>query len=108
MKHLNVKPNIRTYELLFSLFSNINVPYEEGHVLSHVDVSKRISIIETDMLNNEIQHSFVSMKNLVCLLPIYYIYLPLVFVCSLEETKSVTCTILASLKITCSSMYNSQ
>ncbi|KAF0913796.1 hypothetical protein E2562_024883, partial [Oryza meyeriana var. granulata] len=65
MKHLNLKPNLRTYELLFSLFGNVNIPYEEGNVLSHVDVSKRISIIETDMLNNEIQHSFVCMKNLV-------------------------------------------
>ncbi|KAG8049901.1 hypothetical protein GUJ93_ZPchr0009g1135 [Zizania palustris] len=65
MKHLNVKPNLRTYELLFSLFGNINVPYEQGNVISHVDVSKRISIIEMDMLNNEIRHSFVSMKNLI-------------------------------------------
>uniref|UniRef100_A0A0E0B495 Pentacotripeptide-repeat region of PRORP domain-containing protein n=2 Tax=Oryza glumipatula TaxID=40148 RepID=A0A0E0B495_9ORYZ len=65
MRHLNLKPNLRTYELLFSLFGNVNVPYEEGNVLSHADVSKRISIIETDMLNNEIQHSFVCMKNLI-------------------------------------------
>ncbi|XP_040383427.1 pentatricopeptide repeat-containing protein At1g76280 isoform X2 [Oryza brachyantha] len=65
MKHLNLKPNLRTYELLFSLFGNVNIPYEEGNVLSRVDVSKRISIIEMDMLNNEIQHSFVCMKNLI-------------------------------------------
>jgi len=65
MKHVNMKATLRTYELLFSLFGNINVPYEDGNVLSHVEVSKRISIIETDMLNNEIQHSFVSMKNLI-------------------------------------------
>ncbi|XP_062193973.1 pentatricopeptide repeat-containing protein At1g76280 isoform X2 [Phragmites australis] len=65
MKRANMKPNLRTYELLFSLFGNVNVPYEEGNVLSHVDVSKRINIIEADMLNNEIQHSFVSMKNLI-------------------------------------------
>jgi hypothetical protein len=67
MKHLDLKPNIRTYEILFSLFGNVNVPYEEGNMLSHADMSKRISIIEMDMLNHEIQHSFVSMKNLVCL-----------------------------------------
>ncbi|XP_066392534.1 pentatricopeptide repeat-containing protein At1g76280-like [Miscanthus floridulus] len=60
-----MKPTLRTYELLFSLFGNVNVPYEEGNVLSHVDVSKRISIIEMDMFNNGIQHSFVSMKNLI-------------------------------------------
>ncbi|CAN6204761.1 unnamed protein product [Urochloa humidicola] len=65
MKHVKMKATLRTYELLFSLFGNVNVPYEEGNVLSHVDVSKRISIIERDMLNNEIQHSFVSMKNLI-------------------------------------------
>ncbi|KAG2644035.1 hypothetical protein PVAP13_2KG400000 [Panicum virgatum] len=65
MKHVNMKATLRTYELLFSLFGNINVPYEDGNVLSHVEVSKRISIIEMDMLNNEIQHSFVSMKNLI-------------------------------------------
>jgi hypothetical protein len=67
MKHVNMKPTLRTYELLFSLFGNVNVPYEQGDVLSHVDVSKRISIIEMDMFNNGIQHSFVSMKNLVSL-----------------------------------------
>lgn len=65
MKRMNIKPNHRTYEILFSLFGNINVPYEVGNVLSHVDVSKRISIIEMDMLSNEIEHSFVSMKNLM-------------------------------------------
>lgn len=51
---------------MFSLFGNVNVPYEEGNMLSHADVSKRMSIIEMDMLNHEIRHSFVSMKNLVC------------------------------------------
>ncbi|KAF8694746.1 hypothetical protein HU200_037832 [Digitaria exilis] len=65
MKRMNMKATVRTYELLFSLFGNVNVPYEEGNVLSHADVSKRISIIEMDMLNNEIQHSFVSTKNLI-------------------------------------------
>ncbi|WVZ65285.1 hypothetical protein U9M48_014679 [Paspalum notatum var. saurae] len=65
MKRVNLKPTLRTYELLFSLFGNVNVPYEEGNVLSHVDVSKRISIIEMDMLNNELGHSFLSLKNLI-------------------------------------------
>jgi hypothetical protein len=96
MKRMNVKPNRRTYEILFSLFGNINIPYEEGNVLSHVDVSKRISIIEMDMLSNEIEHSFVSMKNLVSLFSILHLDLHLSrcnleghevsYVLSLEET----------------------
>ncbi|KAI4995063.1 hypothetical protein ZWY2020_034966 [Hordeum vulgare] len=65
MRRLDLKPHIWTYEIMFSLFGNVNVPYEEGNMLSHADVSKRISIIETDMLNHEIRHSFVSMKNLI-------------------------------------------
>ncbi|TVU09913.1 hypothetical protein EJB05_43412, partial [Eragrostis curvula] len=59
MKRVNMKPNRKTYELLFCLFGNVNDPYEEGNVLSHVDVSKRINIIESDMLSNEIRHSFI-------------------------------------------------
>uniref|UniRef100_A0A453IZQ9 Pentacotripeptide-repeat region of PRORP domain-containing protein n=1 Tax=Aegilops tauschii subsp. strangulata TaxID=200361 RepID=A0A453IZQ9_AEGTS len=65
MRRLDLKPHIWTYEIMFSLFGNVNVPYEEGNMLSHADVSKRISIIEMDMLNHEIRHSFVSMKNLI-------------------------------------------
>ncbi|CAA6671155.1 unnamed protein product [Spirodela intermedia] len=30
MKQLNMRPNIRTFELLFQLFGNVNAPYEEG------------------------------------------------------------------------------
>lgn len=59
---------------MFSLFGNVNVPYEEGNMLSHADVSKRMSIIEMDMLNHEIRHSFVSMKNLVCLLNYFFFF----------------------------------
>lgn len=65
MRRLDLKPHIWTYEIMFSLFGNVNVPYEEGNMLSHADVSKRMSIIEMDMLNHEIRHSFVSMKNLI-------------------------------------------
>ncbi|KAM3315946.1 hypothetical protein ACQJBY_034214 [Aegilops geniculata] len=65
LRRLDLKPHIWTYEIMFSLFGNVNVPYEEGNMLSHADVSKRISIIEMDMLNHEIRHSFVSMKNLI-------------------------------------------
>jgi hypothetical protein len=91
MKHVNMKPTLRTYELLFSLFGNVNVPYEQGDVLSHVDVSKRISIIEMDMFNNGIQHSFVSMKNLVSLfLFMYYRDLRyLAIVCIKLEINSI-------------------
>ncbi|KAJ3677519.1 hypothetical protein LUZ60_003243 [Juncus effusus] len=65
MKKLNVKLNMRTYELMFALFGYVNVPYEEGNILSHVDVSRRIQLIETDMSRNGIRHSFTSLKNLI-------------------------------------------
>ncbi|KAL9248859.1 Pentatricopeptide repeat-containing protein [Drosera capensis] len=65
MVNLKVKPDIRTYELLFSLFGNVNAPYEEGNMLSQVDVSKRIKAIEMDMMKNGVQHSQISMKNLL-------------------------------------------
>lgn len=65
MKHLKILPDIRTYELLFSLFGNVNAPYEDGNMLSQVDVGKRINAIEMDMAKNDFQHSHLSMKNLV-------------------------------------------
>ncbi|KAK9946825.1 hypothetical protein M0R45_012268 [Rubus argutus] len=65
MKHLKVVPNIGTYELLFLLFGNVNAPYEEGNMLSQVDAAKRISAIEMDMANYGIQHSYLSMNNLL-------------------------------------------
>ncbi|XP_020251597.1 pentatricopeptide repeat-containing protein At1g76280 isoform X2 [Asparagus officinalis] len=65
MKHLQIKPNIRTYELLFSLFGNINIPYEKGNMFSHADVSRRINAIEKDMIRIGVQHSYMSMKNLI-------------------------------------------
>ncbi|KAI5341814.1 hypothetical protein L3X38_009689 [Prunus dulcis] len=49
MKQLKVVPDIRTYELLFSLFGNVNAPYEEGNMLSQVDAAERINAIEMDM-----------------------------------------------------------
>jgi hypothetical protein len=60
-----VKLDIRTYALMFSLFGNVNAPYEEGNMLSHVDVTRRISLIESDMSRNGICHTFCSLKNLV-------------------------------------------
>ncbi|GFZ10513.1 tetratricopeptide repeat (TPR)-like superfamily protein [Actinidia rufa] len=65
IKEMELQPDIRTYELLFSLFGNVNAPYEEGNMLSQVDVTKRINVIEMDMVKNGIQHSHLSMKNLL-------------------------------------------
>ncbi|ESR34481.1 hypothetical protein CICLE_v10004328mg [Citrus x clementina] len=64
MRQLKLRPDIRTYELLFSLFGNVNAPYEEGNMFSQVDSAKRINAIEMDMARNNIQHSHISMKNL--------------------------------------------
>lgn len=65
MKKLNLQPNIRTYELLFSLFGNVNAPYEEGNMLSQVDVAKRINAIDMDMMKYGLQHSHLSLKNVL-------------------------------------------
>ncbi|KAL6207627.1 hypothetical protein ACLB2K_018584 [Fragaria x ananassa] len=65
MKHLQVTPNISTYEQLFSLFGNVNAPYEEGNMLSQVDAAKRIKAIEIDMASYGIQHSALSMNNML-------------------------------------------
>ncbi|KAK9160415.1 hypothetical protein Syun_006756 [Stephania yunnanensis] len=65
MKQLNQKPDIWTYELLFSLFGNVNAPYEGGNMFSQEEAAKRIKAIERDMVNNGIQHSPLSMINLV-------------------------------------------
>lgn len=70
MQKLKVKPDTRTYALLFSLFGNVNAPYEKGNMLSQVDSAKRIKAIEMDMAKNGVQHSPLSMKNLV----ISYLY----------------------------------
>ncbi|KAL2522093.1 Pentatricopeptide repeat-containing protein [Forsythia ovata] len=65
MKQLNLQPDIRTYELLFSLFGNVNAPYEDGNILSQVDAAKRINAIEMDMMKHGFQHSHRSMNNLL-------------------------------------------
>nr|XP_043635035.1 pentatricopeptide repeat-containing protein At1g76280 isoform X2 [Erigeron canadensis] len=65
MKQLKVAPNIRTYEFLFSLFGNVNAPYENGNILSQAEAAKRIKLIEDDMMRNGIQHSYLSMRNLL-------------------------------------------
>ncbi|XP_057515961.1 pentatricopeptide repeat-containing protein At1g76280 [Amaranthus tricolor] len=65
MRKLKFKPDIRIYELLFSLFGNVNFPYEEGNLLSHAEATKRINAIEIDMLHNGIDHSKRSTINLL-------------------------------------------
>ncbi|KAK1316536.1 Pentatricopeptide repeat-containing protein [Acorus calamus] len=65
MKDLKVQFNRRTYELMFSLFGNVNTPYEEADVLSKAQAAKRIQAIEMSMIENGVQHNFISMKNLV-------------------------------------------
>ncbi|KAL8240053.1 hypothetical protein R6Q59_013408 [Mikania micrantha] len=65
MKQLKVAPDIKTYELLFSLFGNVNAPYEYGNILSQAEAAKRINVIEDDMVRNSIQHSYVSIRNLL-------------------------------------------
>ncbi|KFK42046.1 hypothetical protein AALP_AA2G204700 [Arabis alpina] len=65
MKQLKLRPDMWTYELLFSIFGNVNAPYEEGNMLSQVDCSKRINAIEMDMLRNGFQHSTLSRQNVL-------------------------------------------
>uniref|UniRef100_A0A1J3FWX7 Pentatricopeptide repeat-containing protein n=1 Tax=Noccaea caerulescens TaxID=107243 RepID=A0A1J3FWX7_NOCCA len=65
MKQLNLRPDMRTYELLFSLFGYVNGPYEEGNMLSQVDCCKRINTIEIDMVRNGFQHSPTSRRNVL-------------------------------------------
>lgn len=65
MKQATAKPDIKTYELLFYLFGNVNHPYEKGNLLSQAVVAKRIKVIEADMAKNGVQHSSRSIRNLV-------------------------------------------
>lgn len=65
MRQKELRPNIRTYELMFSLFGCVNAPYESGNMKSHLDAAKRISVIEADMLKNGIRHSSLSIANLL-------------------------------------------
>ncbi|PKU61908.1 pentatricopeptide repeat-containing protein At1g76280 isoform X1 [Dendrobium catenatum] len=65
IKCLNIRPNIRTFELLFSLFGNVNAPYERGNWPSHMHAAERIRHIEMGMRRSGVQHSYTSMKNLI-------------------------------------------
>ncbi|MED6124204.1 hypothetical protein PIB30_056858 [Stylosanthes scabra] len=65
MKQMKLVPDIRIYENLFSLFGTVNAPYEKGNIMSQAEAFKRINAIERDMAKNGIQHSHISMKNLL-------------------------------------------
>ncbi|KAJ8755154.1 hypothetical protein K2173_018952 [Erythroxylum novogranatense] len=65
MKQLKVRPDIRTYELMFLLFGAFDSPYQKADLLTHEDIAKRIKAIEMDMASNGIQHSHCSMKYLM-------------------------------------------
>ncbi|KAH6778303.1 hypothetical protein C2S51_009615 [Perilla frutescens var. frutescens] len=65
MKKLNLIPDIRTYELLFSLFVNVNAPYEDANIISQADAAKRINAIEKDMMRHGIQHNIFTLQNLL-------------------------------------------
>lgn len=75
MKQKKVSPDIRTYELLFSLFGIVNAPYEDGNILSQVECAKRINAIEKDMAINAIQHSHLSMMNLVSSIHVSFLHI---------------------------------
>ncbi|XP_047975263.1 pentatricopeptide repeat-containing protein At1g76280 isoform X1 [Salvia hispanica] len=65
MKDKNLKPDIRTYELLFSLFGSVNAPYDNPNLVSQADAAKRIKAIEMDMTRHGIQHNLFSLQNLL-------------------------------------------
>uniref|UniRef100_A0A7N0RH55 Pentatricopeptide repeat-containing protein n=1 Tax=Kalanchoe fedtschenkoi TaxID=63787 RepID=A0A7N0RH55_KALFE len=65
MKKMQVQLDMRTYELLFALFGNVNTPYEEWSRVSQEETAKRIRVIELDMARNGFQHNFTSMRNLL-------------------------------------------
>ncbi|XP_057776974.1 pentatricopeptide repeat-containing protein At1g76280 isoform X2 [Salvia miltiorrhiza] len=65
MKYRNHIPDIRTYELLFSLFGNVNAPYDNANMSSQADAAKRIKAIEMDMMRHGIQHNLFSLQNLL-------------------------------------------
>lgn len=65
MKYKNLMPDIRTYELLFSLFGSVNAPYDDANSISQAEASKRIKVIEMDMMRHGIQHNLFSLQNLV-------------------------------------------
>ncbi|KAK8933725.1 Pentatricopeptide repeat-containing protein [Platanthera zijinensis] len=65
LKRLNIRPNIKTFEVLFSLFGNVNAPYERGNWPSHMHAAERIRHIEMAMRRYGVRHSYMSMKNLV-------------------------------------------
>lgn len=65
MKKMNVQLDKRTYELLFSLFGNLNTLHEEVDMISREYTLKRIRGIELSMARSGLQHSYTSIKNLL-------------------------------------------
>ena len=47
------------------MFGNVNAPYEDGINESRAEAAKRINVIENGMIRNDIQHNYVSIRNLV-------------------------------------------
>ncbi|XP_045825431.1 pentatricopeptide repeat-containing protein At1g76280-like [Trifolium pratense] len=64
MRKIKLLPDMRTYELLFSLFGIVNAPYEDSNMRQE-NAAKRIKAIERDMANNGFQHSHLSLKNIL-------------------------------------------
>lgn len=65
MKEKNLKGDITTYVLLFSLFGCVNAAYDTPTIKSQAEVAKNINAIEMDMTKNGIQHDLHSLLNLV-------------------------------------------
>ncbi|XVE94428.1 hypothetical protein REPUB_Repub02eG0007700 [Reevesia pubescens] len=60
MRQLKLLPDIRTYELLFSLFGNVNAPYEEGNILS------QLKALGAEGMTRELLQYLHVAKNLFC------------------------------------------
>ncbi|CAL8113903.1 unnamed protein product [Prunus armeniaca] len=71
MKQLKVMPDIRTYELLFSLFSNMNAPYEEGNMLSQLKALGAEGMIRELIQYLDVAENIFCRNNIYLGTPIY-------------------------------------
>ncbi|CAB4298540.1 unnamed protein product [Prunus armeniaca] len=71
MKQLKVMPDIRTYELLFSLFSNVNAPYEEGNMLSQLKALGAEGMIRELIQYLDVAENIFCRNNIYLGTPIY-------------------------------------